>query len=267
MKTRSRSKTWRNNKKGSASSSSGASTISTTAIECIVEKLRRKRNRTSTQANYYSIWKLFNEFFIKLDRKPDTWEDRLVLFVAYLADQEKKSSTIKSYISAVKAVLRDDGVILNEDRYLLASITKGCRYVNDDVRTRLPIQKNLVKLLYNTMSTVFDSEQPYLVLLYRTILVTAYFGLFRVGELTSGPHAVKAKDVHVGRNKNKLMFVLHTSKTHWKDADPQIIKINSVDYDPSGHKHIPGTDTIQDDSLCPFVILKKILGNQEEQKK
>ena len=46
------------------------------------------------------------------------------------------------------------------------------------------------------------------------LFATAYYGLFRVGEITDSQHAVKACDVHIGVNKRKLLFILRTSKTH-----------------------------------------------------
>ena len=88
---------------------STVSTISTKYIKNTIERLRLLRYRNSTRRNYYIIWKAFNKFFLKLDIKPDSWEDRLTLFVGYLIDQNKQSATIKSYISAIKAVLKEDG--------------------------------------------------------------------------------------------------------------------------------------------------------------
>ena len=41
-------------------------------------------------------------------------------------------------------------------------------------------------------------------------------------------HVAKAKDIHVGDNKNKLMIVLHSSKMHSEGDKPQIIKIRST---------------------------------------
>ena len=61
---------------------------------------------------------------------------------------------------------------------------------------------------------IFSSVQDYLITLYRTILLTAYYGLFRVSEITLSPHVLKARDVHIATNKKKLKFVLRSSKTH-----------------------------------------------------
>ena len=208
------------NSKGSANSTS--STISTEAVLQVVEKLKLQRNRCSTRQSYYSTWKQFNEFFIKLDQKSNNWEDRLILFVGYLVESKKKSSMIRSYVLAIKSVLMEDRVQINENKYLLASLTKACKYQNDRVRTRLPILKGLLNFILREASIYFG-DQPYLACLYRALFASAYYGLLRVGELTSDDHPVLAKDIHIGMNKKKFLFILRTSKTHWKDRKPQLV--------------------------------------------
>ena len=127
---------------------SSSSTILTTVIENIVERLRCCKYQSTPKKYYLSVWRNFNEFFIRLDRKPKTWEDRLVLFVGFLVENKRKSTTIKSYISAIRAVLADDGVTLNEDKYLLKALTKACKLQNDHIRTRLPISKGILQILF-----------------------------------------------------------------------------------------------------------------------
>ena len=46
---------------------------------------------------------------INLDVKPTSWEDRVTLFIGYKIDQGINSSTVKSYVSAIKKMLTDDG--------------------------------------------------------------------------------------------------------------------------------------------------------------
>ena len=150
-------------------------------MQRLVEKLRTQHNRKSTNANYLSVWQSFNDFFIRLDEKPDTWEDRLTLYVAFLVDQQKKASTIKSYISAVKSVLLDDRIVLNQNKYFLTALTHACKFKNNSVHTRLPIQNGILKILIKTMRTKMFDGQPYLRRLHVALISTAYFGLFRVG--------------------------------------------------------------------------------------
>ena len=237
------------------SSSSGDSSISTAAIQSIIDKLKTQRNRSSTRACYYGVWRKFNEFFVKLDIKPESWEERLTLFVGYLIENNKKANTIRSYISAIKAVLKTDGHDLNEDVYLLKSLTRACRWRNKKITNRLPIRKNLLKLMLLNLSELFH-KQPYLECLYKTLFTTAYFGLFRVGELTQSEHVMKASDVHIGINKNKLKFVLHSSKTHWWDDKLQVIKINASEYSATGNKLEVSKEKR---TFCPFEIINDFM--------
>ena len=168
-----------------------------------------------------------------------------MLFVAYLVNSNKEATTISSYISAIKAVLAKDGVFLNEDKYLLNALTRACKLTNNTVKTRLPIQKSLLQLILKHTARIFD-QQIYLKVLYSTLFATGYYGLFRVGELTTGTHPIKAVDVHIARNKNKLLFVLRSSKTHNTSMKPQTVKITAQ-------------GNARNSAFCPFLILKDYL--------
>ena len=230
-------------------SEDSSSSISTSAMEMIIDRLRRERIRDSTRRNYYSIWKTFNQFFIRLDVKPRTWEDRLILFVAYLIQGKKQSQTIKSYISAVKVVLRDDGVTINEDKFLFNSLTRACKLKHDRVRTRLPINKGMLHVLLRRTRDHFNREgQRYLKHMYCALFATAYFGMFRVGELMSGGHPIRAVDVHIGKNKKKMLFILRSSKTHGECDKPQVVKIQNVSALKEHRKKIEHT-TMYNDQL------------------
>ena len=243
-------------KSSTVDSSSTSSSISTNAILKIIEKLRTERCRGSTWTTYHSIWKQFNKFFISLDIKPNNWEDRLVLFVGYLADKNIKAASIKSYISAIKTILQEDGTILHEDRYLLNVLMQACKVKNSRVRTRFLIHKKLLNIVPKYTSNYFEGKgQPYLANLYVAVFSTAYYGLFRVGELTLSPHVVKAKDVHVGFNKKKLLFVLHSSKTHNKSAKPQIIRITSSQNESLTPQLIQNNSQI----FCPYYNLRSYI--------
>ena len=50
----------------------------------------------------------------------------------------------------------------------------------------------------------------------------------RVGELTLSQHVVKVKDIQVGVNKDKILLVSYSSKTHGKESLPQKIKIEAT---------------------------------------
>ena len=85
-----------------ASKSSDSSRISSQQMQNIINKLISNQNRKSTRDNYLRIWRQFNKFVINLDRKPILWEDRVAMFIAYKIEDGMQSSTVKSYISAIK---------------------------------------------------------------------------------------------------------------------------------------------------------------------
>ena len=93
------------------------------------------------------------------------------MFVGHLIQNNKQSSTVKSYISAIKAVLRECDIDIQEDQYLLASLTRACKLQNDQVRTRLPNQKGMLGMILRQLEVSFE-QYPYYLLLYQTIFST-----------------------------------------------------------------------------------------------
>ena len=94
---------------------SESSKLSMQNTELIIDKLKNEQHRRSTKKSYRSVWKNFNRFLIRLDVKLTSWEHRLILFVGHLIHSNKQSSTVKSYISAIKAVLAMNNIDLDPD--------------------------------------------------------------------------------------------------------------------------------------------------------
>ena len=104
------------------------------------------------------------------------------------------------------------------------------------------------------------NQQPYLEILYKAMFSLAYYGLLRVGEITYSPHVLKACNIHVGHNKDKLQLVLYSSKTHCKESSPQKIKISAVkpaNKTVQGYK--PKTKTTNS-HFCPVKLVTKYMG-------
>ena len=203
----------------SSSTSSTSSRLSTDHFKGILDRLKMQKNRSSTQHNYYGIWKNFNEFVIKLDRRPSTWEEKFSLFGAYLVDKGIQSSTFRSYASALKAVLTSDGYEWDDQKVPLNTIIKACKLKNDVVKTRLPISCNLLELILMQVNRQLNA-QPYLCIMYKCIFLLGYYGLLRVGELVTGSHPIKAAHIHLGENKDKILIILYSSKNTWKSCTP-----------------------------------------------
>ena len=102
---------------------------------------------------------------------------------------------------------------------------------------------------------LFETEwhlscQPYLEQLYKTLFGIAYYGMMRIGEISHSPslHYVRAKDVHIAKNKDKILMILHTSKTHGRNKRPQKIKI-------SRNENLKGRDKF----FCPFKLMQQYM--------
>ena len=102
-----------------------------------------------------------------------------------------------------------------------------------------------------------DLGQHYPALLYCSLFALVYYGLLRVGELTSGPDPVFATDVQIAFNKKKMKFILHKSKMHWQDAKPQIIKITSSrwGYDARNEQQKSKLSKSRNAIHCPYFLL------------
>ena len=238
-----------------SSSGSTSSRISTKHINDILEDLLANQNRKSTARNYLSIWRQFNTFLIQLDTLPQFWEDRTSLFIAHLVQKGIQSGTIKSYVSGIKDMLVHVNYKWDDSKILLTSLTKACRLCNDHVTTRLPIHCGLLELLLFELERCL-SKQWYLECMYKAIFSLGYYGMLRISELVKSDHVVKACNVHMALNKDKLMIMLYSSKTHGEGSRPQSIKIVSNQREKSGkyaHRH-----------FCPFVVINdfiKMRGN------
>ena len=66
-----------------------------------------------------------------------------------------------------------------------------------------------------------SNPQPYLEIMYKALFCLTYYGMLRVGEVSLSTHTLKAANIHVGHNKDKLMVTMYTSKTHGKEPGPR----------------------------------------------
>ena len=164
-------------------------------------------------------------------------------------EQGVQSATLKSYFSAIKYILKQDGYEWNDKQVILDSLVKSCKIKNDQVKVRLPIKRALLEMLLGEIGRWFGMQnpQPYLEKMYKAMFCLAYYGMMRVGELTLSPHTLKAGHIHVGNNKDKIMVVLYSSKTHGAASRPQKIKIASLPIE------------VKQQNFCPIRAIQKFM--------
>lgn len=214
-------------------------------FHCIIKEIKFMRHRTSTRLKYHEIWTSFNKFLIKFDRMPATWEDRIYVYVAHLVDNKKSVNTVKSYLSAIRQILKSDGIDLQEDKNLFSSLLTTCKLRNKALHIRMPIRFKLLKaIIDHTDKNLNQSGQEYLGTLLKAMFATAYFGLLRVGEMVKSNHQIKMKNLHIGKNKRKLTLLLDSSKTHSQSDKPQKVTLPQV-------RQLP--------QYCPVILMNNFL--------
>ena len=82
-----------------------------------------KKNQATTNKNYLAVWRHFNRFIVRLDKPRGNWEQHTILFCTHLIENGLKSTTVRSYISAIKSMLQDDNYDWNENQVLLTMLT------------------------------------------------------------------------------------------------------------------------------------------------
>ena len=231
----------------------------------ILERLYTEGIQDSSKRTYHKIWQSFNKFIIRLDNIPKKWEIRTGLFCAHLIwNQNKQSSTIKTYISAIKTTLKNDGYIWDDRVILLNSLTKACKLKNDVIKLRLPISVVLLDTILMEVSRHYH-DQIYLQYMYMAMFSLYYYGMFRSGELAKSKHAIKAVNIHEGKNKNKYLIVLYTSKTHGLGKIPQQVNIVSknmleVENCDESATYFSRKNKLKNKAIyCPVDLLRKFI--------
>ena len=91
-------------------------------------------------------------------QSPLLGKKELVFTVHKLINEGRQSSTLKSYISAIKSKLNGDGYKWNEDLVLFSALTKACKLKNDTVLNRFPISIGLLEILLFELDRMIVNE-------------------------------------------------------------------------------------------------------------
>ena len=100
---------------------------------------------------------------MQLDCKPKLWEDRTTLFIGHVVQNGMKSASVKSYISAIKKMLVNEGYKWNDKLILLSSLMRACSIQNDVLKLRLLISCSLLELI--TTSWNLNSQFKIIILI------------------------------------------------------------------------------------------------------
>lgn len=108
--------------------------------------------------------------------------DDLVYFIAFLSLKNLSFNTAKSYISAISYKCKIMNMCDNTQQFIVKKCLEGMRRTKSRADSRLPITEsillNIVSRLPGLAMNMYESK------LFKAAFVIAFWGLFRVGEIT-----------------------------------------------------------------------------------
>ena len=216
---------------------------------------------SSTHRTYTTGINRFNKFCLVHDIKDPfpLSQTLLCYFVSYLANQDLSTGTIKVYLSA----LRHKQVSLGHPDPQHSSMPKLKLVTNGVTRakakqpssstgpSRLPITPTILHQIKQVWSK--DNANPDIIMLWAAC-TTAFFGFFRMGELTvPSPAAfdpsthITIRDIAIDKRDNPSLIQIH-------------LKVSKTDQERKGVSIFIGKTG---DDICPVAALTAYLATQD----
>ena len=164
-------------------------------VACITRLLRASLAKSTHQV-YHRAWALFHQAMSELNIPFRGSQDlplpvtKIIIYVGYLNCQNLSPSTILSYVSAIGYAHKFKGVPNPTTHTSVQKLLAAAHKFKPSVDARLPITIVILIELVQTLQTIVSN--PYHRLLLQAMYVIAFFGLMRVGEITSTKSGVVA---------------------------------------------------------------------------
>ena len=161
---------------------------------------------------YKRAWALCRECMAFLNLQCITINDlpldfrTILLFVSYLHLKGLAPSSIVTYISAIGYVHKIFAVPDPTSQFVVQKILGAITKLHSKADSRLPITQFILHRLLESVDKVVNDD--YLIRLIKAMFLLAFYGLFRVGEITiqtSGVVSLKVEQLHVFNDR----FVLN----------------------------------------------------------
>lgn len=168
----------------------------------------------------------------------------LTLFLSFCFEKGLSPKSITTYFAGINYFHKLQGHIDLNSIFAVNKILEGCRRSRASRDKRTPLTKPILVAICNQLSTVcYDA---YEMKLFTALFTLAYFGLFRVSELTAnrsyqGDRAILISDISIGQNKQSIVICLRHYKTN-QYGRPVFIKLPR-----------------QNDNVCPVAKLVEFL--------
>lgn len=199
----------------------------------------------NTAATYRTAINSFNSFRV-LYKLPNLWPlsiKDVSLFIAYCFEKAFSAKSISTYISGLAFVHKINNWYDINQSFVVKKLLEGCHRSRPSFDRRAPITFNMLqKICSLTQSVCFNEYES---VMFKSMFSLAFFGLFRVGELTTSryqPSALNCNDVIFAYDNKAVQITMRHFKTNQR-GKPVILKI-------------PCEDT---DLICPVCTLRNYL--------
>lgn len=200
---------------------------------------------------YRRSWDSFLNFLLlhKIPLKFPYSENLVILYIINLCKQNLKSSTIRSYLTAIACVHKLYSAPDPTSTYLVSRLLKGNEQINKyPTQKLLPINK---PLLYRIISVLPKLLPAYDANLFTSLFLLAYFFCLRSGEIVksqSSSHTIQLQDLSISHSPPPLALNIQF-KSFKHSLEPV-----SITYQPNSNE-----------KYCPIIALLKYIslrGNQ-----
>lgn len=200
----------------------------------------------NTQLSYKRGISSFERFRIDYQLN-QTWpppSNHLTQFVAHLSLKGLRESTVKLYLAGIGYSCKLKGFQDTTQSFVVRKMVEGLRRLVRSADTRVPVTSSILQRIISVLPTVCKSS--YEAGLFAAAYVTAFFGFFRVGELTTSHNGgsvncLSVSDVTINSKEKTVMIRISRSKTD-QEGRGSVIILRST-----------GTD------LCPFQSMLRFL--------
>ncbi|XP_055996171.1 uncharacterized protein LOC130054184 isoform X1 [Ostrea edulis] len=193
------------------------SRISAVDVRNEVNNLLHLATAPNTQETYNQGLRCFEEFQDSLNLSkiwPPTLE-QIVLFIGYMSAKHLSVATARTYISAISYKLKIQNNRDETQSFLVKKLLEGFRRKVKKNDARLPITSNILNQILQSLHLVCTNY--YECKLFQAAYTLAFFGFFRVGEMTVKNqkdlgHAIEYEDITMFTEENKIQIKLKHSK-------------------------------------------------------
>ncbi|CAH1788327.1 unnamed protein product, partial [Owenia fusiformis] len=157
------------------------------------------------------------------------------LFIAFLIHKNLAPNSIRTLISGLAYHHKIRDLPDPTKSFLVNQALTGISKQNPSCDSRLPITPEILKQLFHALKIIENNQ--YLVLLQKTMMSVALFGLLRIGEITVSQHNLLRKDKH-------------------KQPEGYVIKFESFKHSKSPQSVIIRP---QEKDICPVALLDQYM--------